>query len=413
MNLKTFYSIAFITLAVLLPSSGYSDVNHYSNVLVGDRAATMGGAYIAVANDTSGTYYNPSGIAFFDGGGLSASVNVFHLQHFNYEKAIKDNDWVRNSSELIPNFFGIIKTFGRHSFGASIAIPDSFVQNQDQVFDNLPAMGGEAIKRYAFNLHTQDATYLIGPSYSYRISDSLAFGLTMNVHYRQNRTQNYQTVWYTSTDYESSTDIGALSEYGIAPKLGFIAKLTDKIHAGIILTHTFIAYSKYTNQSTEKPRASNNTSFNDIKVGNHRNMPTQLGLGLAFYPTEPWSLTLDCNIYFAPSADIFYPNGYTNVYNLSAGAEYRINERNAARMGLFTNKSNMPTPSKATKFVTHIDMYGVSTGYAFTYKSTAFNFGIIYSYGSGESQVYSDTYEAVNMRNHNLTGMFSTSYSFN
>jgi long-subunit fatty acid transport protein len=413
MILKTIRPKIIISL-LALSGLAYADVNHYKNILVGDRAATMGGAFAAVANDTSGTYYNPSGIAFYDGGGLSATANVYHLQYSTYKKAIRNNDWNRNSDELVPNFFGIIKTWGRSSFGASIAVPDSFTQNQDQILQNLPATStGDAIKMFAFNLHTQDSTYLIGPSYSYRINDKMAVGLTLSYHYRKNRTLNYETIWYTDTDYEVANNVIELSENGLEPKLGFLMNITDKLSAGFVLNHTYLISSKYTDQATSKARSSNDMILTKQELKNKRNTTTHIGLGTAYRPIEPLLLTLDFDVFTAPEADIFSPSGYKNVFNFSLGGEYKINQRNTVRLGLFTNKSNMPEPTKDTFLVSHVDMYGISTGYSLTYAATTFTFGLVYSAGSGYSQVYAGTSEVVKTFTHTLTGIISTSYNFN
>jgi long-chain fatty acid transport protein len=410
-NKLALLAIACLYLALARPI--YPDVNHYRNILVGDRAATMGGAFTAVADDASGTYYNPSGIAFCEGGGLSASANVLHYQSSTYQKAIRDYDWVRNSEELIPNFFGIIKTWGRHSFGASIAVPDSFTQNQDQVFNNLPAAGSSpALQRYAFNLHTQDATYLIGPSYSYRINDHTSIGVTLSYHYRSSRTQDQQTIWYSSTDYEIDNNIAELTENGLEPKIGFLAKITDKISVGIVLDHTFIVSSKYTDQMTNKARTSSDLTFDTIEDRSIRNTPTHIGLGFAFRPTEPLLLAMDFDIYIPPNSDAFFPDGYKNVVNVAIGGEYKINKRNAVRLGLFTNKSNMPEPSASTSLVSHVDLYGLTTGYTLSYMPTSFTLGFIYSHGSGRSQVYSSSSVALNTYSEAITGIFSAAYNF-
>ncbi len=403
-----------IILFLAISGSAYADVNHYKNILVGDRAATMGGAFAGVSDDTSGTYYNPSGIAFYEGGGVSATANVYHLQYSKYEKAIRNNDWNRDSAELVPNFFGIIKTWDRHSFGASIAVPDSFTQNQDQILNDLPAMGtGSAIKRFAFNLHTQDATYLIGPSYSYRINDKIAVGVTLSYHYRKNRTLNYQTVWYTDSDYEMDNDVIELSEHGLEPKLGVLMKITNKLSAGFVLSHTYLISSKYTDQATTKTRTSNDTTFAQHELKNKRGTTTHIGLGAAYRPIEPLLLTMDLDIFTAPEADIFFPSGYKNVFNVAIGGEYKINQRNTVRLGLFTNGSNMPEPTNNTLLVSQVNMYGIATGYSLTYMSTAFTFGFVYSAGSGYSQVYAGTQEVVKTFSKTLTGIISTSYNFN
>jgi len=52
-----------IATAILLSSfSLWADGEHYKNSLIGGRAATMGGAYSAISDDASGSYYNPPGL---------------------------------------------------------------------------------------------------------------------------------------------------------------------------------------------------------------------------------------------------------------------------------------------------------------------------------------------------------------
>jgi hypothetical protein len=240
----------------------------------------------------------------------------------------------------------------------------------------------------------------------------MAVGITLSYHYRSSRIQNHQTVWYSDTDYEIDDDIAELSEHGLEPKLGFLVKITDKISAGIVLDHAFIVSSKYTDQMTNKTRTSNELAFDTQSTRAKRNTQTHIGLGIALYPTEPLLLTMDIDIYIPPDADAFFPDGYNNVINVAIGGEYKINKRSTVRLGLFTNKSNMPEPSKSTSYDSHVDMYGVSTGYTLTYMPTSFTLGLVYSRGSGHSQVYSNSTSALNTYSQAFTGIFSASYNF-
>ena len=40
----------------------HADDHHYQNYLVGERAVGLGGAFSAIANDSSGVFYNPAGL---------------------------------------------------------------------------------------------------------------------------------------------------------------------------------------------------------------------------------------------------------------------------------------------------------------------------------------------------------------
>ena len=373
----------------------------------------MGGAYIALSDDTSGTYYNPAGITQPNSGGISGSVNVLHAQHITYVNAIRNADWDRSSLELMPNFFGLVQTFGKHSFGAAISTPDSFVQHQDQVFSNIPATATqEAIDKFSLNLHANDGTYIFGPTYSYKMNDEMAVGITLGYNYRSSRAQQDQTIWYPNATYENSYSSATWSEQGIQPKVGFLWNVNPKLSLGAVIDHVFIFLSNYSADVKTKARASNDMVMTQTSSKSKRNTTTHLGLGSAYQVAKPLLIALDINIYFPPSKDIFFPNGYNFVMNWALGTEYAINEKNTVRMGFYTNKTNMPMPTAQTTLVSHIDMYGVSAGYSLNYESTSFTIGLIYSAGIGDSQIYSDINEVVQAKNYSMTGVLSTNYKF-
>ncbi|MDH5258366.1 MAG: hypothetical protein OEX07_10165, partial [Gammaproteobacteria bacterium] len=57
------FSIYFC-LSIIFANTALADQYHYNNVLIGNRASGMAGAYVAVSDDPSGLYYNPSGIVY-------------------------------------------------------------------------------------------------------------------------------------------------------------------------------------------------------------------------------------------------------------------------------------------------------------------------------------------------------------
>jgi len=405
--------IIFLILLFTYGTPAFSEPDHYNNILVGDRAATMGGAYVGLSNDLSGTYYNPAGLAFADGAGISASANVYHEQHTIYKNAIRNNDWDRNGSQLLPNFFGLMKSWGEHTLAFSIVVPDSFIQHQDQIYTDLAATSTQpAIDRYAFNLHSEDTSYLIGPSYAYKVSDKFSLGATLSYFYRKSRMQDIQTIWLSGGQTEASTVITDWGEKGLNPKVGIRWIPFKPLSLGLTVSHTFIVSSNFTSQLTNKTRDQAVPSFDQMTTSTKRNTGTQISLGIAYQFTEKWLLSYGMDFFTRIDADSFYPFGYQGVVNLSLGTEYIINKKNVVRAGFFSNQSNMNEPSNQSSLITHINMYGLATGYSYNMESTSITVGIIYSGGSGKAQVYEDIPTTVNVKRYTLTGVLATSYKF-
>ncbi len=131
--------IGFVLIVAAIVSSGgaaVADDFHYTNLLVGDRASGMGGAYTAVSDDATGLYYNPAGVAYTTGRNMSASVNAYYDNEKTYKSVIGGNGWTRRSSSLLPNYFGVVQPLGKFKVGFSYAVPDSIMEDQSQTFHN-------------------------------------------------------------------------------------------------------------------------------------------------------------------------------------------------------------------------------------------------------------------------------------
>ncbi len=112
--------LGIFVLCASLAGIASADEFHYNNLIIGDRAIGMGGAYTGVSDDPSGLYYNPAGVVYTTGRNLSASVNAFYSLDKKYNGVIGGLGWERNATALLPNFFGIVQPFG--VFAASAAL---------------------------------------------------------------------------------------------------------------------------------------------------------------------------------------------------------------------------------------------------------------------------------------------------
>ena len=60
-NYKLFFMIILIS-GCLVSQLLYANTDNYKNILIGDRASTMAGAFSAISDDSSGVFYNPAGL---------------------------------------------------------------------------------------------------------------------------------------------------------------------------------------------------------------------------------------------------------------------------------------------------------------------------------------------------------------
>ena len=404
-NLWLPFNVLLIIICIT-PSGLHADDAHYKNMLIGERAATMGGSYVAVSDDSTGCYYNPGGIAYAVGDSLSGSGNVMHQMKTVYHQAIGTRDWVRDSEALVPNYFSVLKKFKSYSFCFSYVVPEAFIEHQDLVFENPLS----TVKKYYQSLHSEDITYLMGPSAAMNLGDDISIGLTLYYHYRSFMRQQHYFLESTDGSYQVFYESKKQREDGLMPKIGAQWSPLNLLTVGVALDQTILFNAPYqadlsyhsTDNSTGT--ASLATTMNRTKTELKRNMPLHIAFGAAYFPTPSQLYTFDIDYYQAQE------KGRVDVINFSGGTEYYINPTNAVRLGLFTNYTNLPQPdSSTTSPYEYIDIYGASFGYTSYSSSSSLTFGTIYTSGSGKAWLYEGLTESRKMTRDSLTFLFSAS----
>src|SRR5947209_18962765 len=79
-----------LLLPFLLVSAATADDANFRPYIVGSRAAGMGGAFTALADDGSGPYYNPGGLAFVRRSQVSLSGSVYGVVSGSNADALGD-----------------------------------------------------------------------------------------------------------------------------------------------------------------------------------------------------------------------------------------------------------------------------------------------------------------------------------
>jgi len=378
----------------LFSLQAFADEYHYNNILIGDRAAGMGGAYTAISDDPSGLFYNPAGIAYVQGSNVSVSANAFHQTKTVYKSALGGADYERNSSALLPNFFGIIQPLGKGRVGFSYAVPDSILEDQNQVFYNVNA----TTQRYAINFNNNDNTYNVGPSYAIELTNEFSFGITLYGHYRQNEWISNQLT-NKSAGYEWLNAFYKSTEFGVKPIVGLMWSPTSKVSAGLTVNKINILSANTVFQAVctgdtaisacqgldptyagGAPLRLVNTS--DIK----KVYPLTSTLGVAYFPTKSLIFSGDFSYYGKVSDNTFGDREAT--WNIALGTEYYFNETWALRAGVFTDRANTPKiKSSDVNALDHVDLYGGSLSVAYFTRQSSITVGSSFRYGTGQAQI--------------------------
>jgi long-chain fatty acid transport protein len=409
----------FVCLLMLWGSSAIADQNHYLDLLVGDRASGMGGAYTAVSDDPTGMYYNPAGIVYSPDTNTSASSLAYQTQRKRYTGAIGGNDWVRNSSSFVPNFFGVLQPMGNGGyFGLSYAMSDALNEHQSQKFTNITG-----INEFSINLDDQDTTYKLGPTYAARINDSWSYGITLYVHLRNRNASFNQVADYAPTptagQYDWTNQQITTNEVGINPILGVMWTPTEKSSLGLSVRKTFIISSLTQLECTKQASstAPNGTICgSDFSAGdyvhvmtsnhNYTDPPWEVALGWASFPNNKEVYSSDLKLYTG--------GDFTPTWNASFGYEHFFSAKWNSRFGVYTNNANTGVPSGSDTYpVEHVDELGVSASIGRFTRTSSVSIGIAYVNGSGLRSNLTDASTGTVPVFVNATTLYLTAYYTN
>ena len=404
-------SVVFCCLPAL------ADEFHYVNILVGERSAGMGGAYTAISDDPSGCYYNPAGLVYAPGTSLSASVNAYHGSTLLYKDVLTGTDGVKHdfeqtSSALLPNFFGIIQPLGRGMLGLSYAVPDAILRDQEQTFSNIASSyAGVDITTYTLNMNDVDKTYNFGPSYAWKHSDSLAFGVTLYAHYRDRDMITNHFLVYNDDDFEWQNYYESSKEWGLHPILGVMYTPIDKLSIGLRASRIKILSADNRTQRITKMREGSPDyetppPLTVTENSDKRKFPFTTTLGVAYFVSPILLFSGDITYYDKVS------DTQKRIVNIALGTEYYINEKLALRGGLYTNAAHTPKLSSSiANQDEHIDLYGLSLSLTSFTRSSSVSLGLGYAFGDGDAQAIADNTTVHDIELRNLTIFISATYT--
>ncbi|MDQ2070052.1 OmpP1/FadL family transporter [Natronospira bacteriovora] len=400
-----------------------ADEFHYRDVLIGNRASAMGGAYTAISDDPSGLYYNPAGIVHADQLNLSGSVNAWHSTRVVYKDVLGEGqDWQRESGTLIPNFFGITQPIGPGVFGFSYVVTDAIQEDQDQTFTQLPNRD-----RFTINLNNNQWVYKLGPSYAIRVNEQLSVGASFYFHFRDQEEINNQLIVVDAgtgpgagdSDIEWRYLQTQNDEWGIKPVIGVMWEPHDRLAIGSSIRWTnvlgaenyiqFTCHGSSLSESTLCPEG--DIDYVEARDNIRRDHPWEWRVGAAWFHSPRLVISGDFSYHSAFHDAVRGANGreVEATWNAAMGVEYYLRNDLALRGGLFTNNAN--TPSEVVQY-DHVNMLGFSASVARFTRNSSLDLGFSYAAGRGQGQVLPVDRDPQTVEASSLTVFLSSSYTF-
>ncbi len=444
------WTIGICGAPLLVAQLGLADQFHYSNVLVGARSVGMGGAFGAVADDASGVYYNPAGLAFALSNDISASANAFYSKETSYLKTLGDEPFIEESAGSLSPFFGGLQKLDRYVPGLVFAFGvysvDSDLKDQDTLIENK-VIGSTTVERYHRTSNARANTNYAGAAIGYRPMPNLALGFGMTYFSADELVQEYQDALQSIPVKLADGSVGVgwrvlgqnireqLKVFAMQPVLGVQLSLPSGIATGLTIKKGIVVSDNYTvgsetrtltlsdaqkvtlgqGQGTLASATSSVVNPTDYK-DSYKSMPMETRLGFAWFagPTFLWAFDI-VNYSAVTDSKALAVNGDRPKYNRGAltnyhtGFEWYAAPAFPVRFGLFTNNDSRPKIKKGNYDVAsgqtcanaefnkkfcgqpdHIDFSGASLFAAWVQPNSQISLGAILQQGKGQAQKLGD-----------------------
>ncbi|MBN1273557.1 MAG: outer membrane protein transport protein [Candidatus Aminicenantes bacterium] len=302
----------------------------------GGKAGTYGGAFVARADDPSAVYYNPAGIAFFEGINIKLNLLYGNLGHAVEGETVGSP--VRSRSrQFRGSYYFSFQLLNGISFGMGMFAPYVFESKWPQDWeDSLRCVRSKL------------TSTTIRPVLAFRISDRFAFGLGPDfifsglewAHTLPFSYYNYKGE-FIEEDILKSFDV---SGNAVSFSAGFLFHISERFHVG----------GKYQHKTTIKSKGLYKLSyFPSRNATSQITLPSEVLLGFMLSPHRKISLQLDfqwtgwgaieswdiipeleetesISLYFLPERVLL--EGKDN-WTVKAGVEYHLNSVISLRAG--------------------------------------------------------------------------------
>lgn len=409
--------VVFVGL-ILWEQMSFASYRNYNSILIGERAAGMGGAATALYEDASAVpFYNPAALARIVGSTFSTSASVYHKYDANYNDQGNLTDATRRINQgtfkAIPSVNSSTKAWGLFGLAFSVVFPD-----YDYFVGPVKSKNGSVS-----HLNYIDESLWVGGSAAFNFTPQTSVGLSMYYTARDFYRSVFDQTVNSATDIVTVNEEKSLTHNALVYILGLYHQYSDNLSLGLSFRLPSLEISgrgSYYRTTTEtNPARTTPQTLADIR--SFTKIPPRVALGTA-YRNDKLLVSADVTYYGATSYEDLEDQSIADhfvhkaIVNYALGAEYKFRSWLRVRGGVYTNYSSHPTPDLTTprRQGDHIDMWGMSANFAFyTSERTSFTFGGYYTGGRGESvQLINNQLQSTTKSEQIFSMLIASSYFF-
>lgn len=397
--------LAALVLVILVGApAARADFFNGRNLLIGERASLLAGAFTALADDATAGYYNPAGLVQAPGFTVSASADVYALYLLTRTERINDRgDQLALSftrTVIVPSTFALsYRVHPRLTLAAHVFSPDRFRLSSINSVDApvvATALGlDKTFGGLSRSARFDQSTALYGASAGFAVTDTFSLGVSLHYHLTQT-SQALASTYFTHPDGTSPGEQATLqldnevTSGGLIPQVGVLLRLPAGLRVGVNWqAETLVIHSQNVWQlSLTSPLGQ---GFESGTTRGDTRSPHRFALGLA-WQSEVLTLSLDL-IAYAP-LDYDAPHEVLRTqyadnrhredahFDASLGAQVTLSDMFVLRGGFFTN-----TSSASAQFAEErINLYGGVLGLGVRKEGLETGFGIMGQFGQSPFQ---------------------------
>jgi long-chain fatty acid transport protein len=221
---------------------------------LGSRALSMGGAFVAVADDFSTIYWNPAGAASFKR--PTAGLNVFDLiPSETYRYGTPPNYLIDAKSEPAQVLGGLVSFYqpvsSRVVVGFGISTPSGM--GGEWNVEGLAPFSGGILYKWSATI----GVLSFSPLVAVKISDIVSAGLTFNINYGRSRMSTIAGVYELPEMPRIPVDLGQYEEkmggWGYGATLGVLVAPSSTYRLGLTVRTPFTIKFKGTGITSHFP----------------------------------------------------------------------------------------------------------------------------------------------------------------